>query len=260
MGRSIVSPRASWLTPVALLLGACSNMGPSHAVSLSVTTKSASTTAPQGAPRVSGDIVIGTGANSLTISKVQIVLADIELSPGGTCSSTDENDDCDELDAPPALVDLPVDGSTKVILDGSVPPGTYAGLKAKLDAVRANDEEQGASAFLTAHPDLAGVSVQVTGVFTDANNQTHAFTFTSEADAEIEAAFQPPVTVGAGTSNLTINVDVASWFKDANGAVIDPTNTANAAAIEQNIRQSFHAFEDDNHDGEDDNQEQGGGH
>ena len=260
MGRSIISRRALWFTPIALLLGACSDMGPSHPVSLSVTTKSASTTAPQGAPRVSGDIVVGTGANSLTISKVQIVLADIELSPGGSCSTTDENDDCEELEAAPALVDLPVDGSTLVILDGAVPPGTYSAFDAKLDAVSANDEEQGASAFLTAHPDFAGISVQVTGVFTDANNQTHSFTFTSEADAEIEAAFQTPVTVGAGTSNLTINVDVASWFKDASGGVIDPTNTANTAAIEENIRRSFNAFEDDNHDGEDDHQEQNGGH
>jgi len=123
MGRSIVSYRTLWLTPVALLLGACSDVGPSRPVSLSVTTKSAST-APQGAAAINADIVIGTGANSLTISTVQVVLADIELSPGGTCSTTDENDDCEELEAQPALVDLPVDGSTLVILDGAVPAGT----------------------------------------------------------------------------------------------------------------------------------------
>ena len=91
----------------------------------------------------------------------------------------------------------------------------------------------------------------MTGVFTDANSQTHPFTFTVEADAEIEAAFNPPVTVGAGTSNLTIDVNLASWFTDATGAVIDPTNPDNAAAIEQNIQRSFRAFEDDNHDGTD---------
>jgi len=72
------------------------------------------------------------------------------------------------------------------------------------------------------------------------------------ADAEIAAAFNPPVTVGTGTSNLTIDVDLASWFKDATGAVIDPTNPANAGAIEENIQRSFRAFEDDNHDGTDD--------
>lgn len=259
MGQSVVSSRALWLAPLAVLLGACKEMGPSsQPVSLSVSTRSASLT-PQASAGPATSITIGTGANSITISTAQIVLSEIELSPSGTCSTTDENDDCEELETGPSLIDLPVDGSTKVILDASVPAGTYAALEAKLDAVKA-DEEEGANAFLTAHPDLAGISVKVTGVFTDASNQTHNFTFTSEADAEIEAAFNPPVTVGAGTSNLTISLDISSWFKDAGGAVIDPTDATNAAVIEHNIRQSFHAFEDDNHDGEDDNQEQGSGH
>jgi len=255
MARSIVARRALWFAPVALMLAACSDMGSSRPVSLSVTTRSTSA----GSQPVAGDIVIGSGPNSITISKVQVVLSEIELSPGGPCSTTTEDDGCDELETGPVLVDLPVDGTTKVVLDGLVPPGTYAGLEAKLDAVTANDEEKGASVFLNMHPEFTGISVMVTGTFTDASNQTHSFTFTSEADAGIEAAFQPPVTVDATTSNLTINVDVASWFKDQSGAVIDPTNTANAGAIEQNIQRSFHAFEDDNHDGESDDPDQGGG-
>ena len=250
------SPGPSWLVPVALLLVACNGTEPrSQALSLSFTTKSASLGAASGA---SADLQIGTGANSLTLSQAQIVLAEIELSPGGSCSTTDEADDCDELEAAPALVDLPVDGTTKVILDGAVPPGTYSALDAKLDAVTPDEDEPGGSAFLQAHPDFQGISVKVTGVFTDASNQSHPFTFTVEADAEIEAAFNPPVTVGTGTSNLTIDVDLASWFKDATGAVIDPTNPANAEAIERNIRQSFRAFEDDNHDGTDDHEGGGG--
>ena len=54
-----------------------------------------------------------------------------------------------------------------------------------------------ASAFLTAHPDFQGISVKVTGVFTDASNTTHDFTFTSEVDAEMEARFEPPVTLAS---------------------------------------------------------------
>ncbi len=54
------------------------------------------------------------------------------------------------------------------------------------------------------------------GSFTDANSVTHLFTFTSAVDAEIEAMFQPPVTVGTGTSNLTIAVDVATGHPQTN--------------------------------------------
>jgi hypothetical protein len=244
--------RTLWLAPIAMALTACNGTAPhpSYPLSLSITTKSAST--PSG---LSADIQIGTGANSLKITAAAVVLARIEVSPGGTCAPTGEEDDCDELGVGPQLLTLPVDGTTKVVLDGLVPAGTYSALHAKLDAVKADDDEKGASAFLTAHPDFAGVSVKVTGTFTDAQSVAHAFTFTSGADAEIESAFNPPVTVGASTSNLTIAVDIASWFKDATGAAIDPTNTANAEAIERNIARSFRAFEDDEHDGVDEHVE-----
>src|SRR5207247_687613 len=114
------------------------------------TTKSASSGAP---PPASAGLQIGTGANSLTISQAQIVLAEIELSPNGSCSTTDEADDCDELEAAPALVDLPVDGTTKVALDGGVPPGTYSALQAQLDAVMPDEDEPGGSAFLPVEDD-----------------------------------------------------------------------------------------------------------
>ena len=256
------SRSALWLAPAALILAACSETAPrpSQPISLSLTTRSASATATPAAPGASADIQIGSGANSLKITRAQIVLAQIELSSSATCTPPADDNDCDELEAGPVLVDLPVDGTTKVMLDALVQPGTYSRLQAELDAVTPDDDESGASAFLQLHQDFQGISVKVTGVFTDANSEDHPFTFTLEADAEIEAAFQPPVTVGAGTSNLTIDVDVASWFKDATGAVIDPTNPANAEAIGRNIRQSFKTFEDDNHDGMDDHQEPAGGH
>jgi hypothetical protein len=209
---------------------------------------------------VSASIQIGTGANSLTLNQAQVVLSRIELSPSGSCATAGEQDDCDELQAGPALLDLPVDGTAKVVLDGAVPPGSYTALHAKLDAVTPDEDEPGVSAFLVAHPDWKGISVKVTGVFTDAKNQTHNFTFASEADAEIEAAFQPAITVAAGTSNITVSVDVASWFKDKTGAVIDPTDPANAHAIDHNVQRSFRTFEDNDRDGIDDHKESGETH
>ncbi|OLD99406.1 MAG: hypothetical protein AUG80_05270 [Candidatus Rokubacteria bacterium 13_1_20CM_4_68_9] len=202
-----------------------------------------------------------------------MVLSHLKLAGDAACSSSsdgeateadasepdgndnDEND-CESMDVAPLLIDLPLDGSTKVILDAVVPAGTYTGLRAKLEAVEGDDD--GASAFLTAHPEFQGISVKVGGVFTDAGGVDHPFTFTSGVEAEIAVDFPAPVTVGASTSNLTIDVNVGSWFTDASGAVIDPTNAANQEAIEQAIRASLSAFEDDNHDGNDDHEASGG--
>jgi len=250
--------RALWLAPVAFTFTACDGTAPrmSQPVTLSVTTRGTSGVLVPAGSGISAAIQIGSGANSLTINQAQVVLARIELATAAGCATTGEDDGCAELRLGPTLVDLPVDATTQVMLeDVAVPAGTYSGVQAKLDAVTSDDGEPGGSAFLTPHPDFKGVSVKVTGVFTDASNATHAFTFTSEVGAEIGATFDPPVTLASATKNFTIAVDIASWFKDESGAVIDPTNPANADAIARNIRRSARVFEDDDHDGVDDHQE-----
>ena len=165
-----------------------------------------------------------------------------------------DDDDCPPLTVGPVLIDLPLDGTTAVVLDAFVPAGTYRRLQARLHAVKPGDE--GVGDFLTAHPDFEGISVKVVGVFTDAEGAEHAFTFTSDMNVVSAINFETPVTVDAGTTNLTINVGVGSWFTSGSGAVIDPSNAANQEAIEKNIRASLRAFEDDDQDGDDDNDEE----
>jgi hypothetical protein len=271
------------LAPVTLLLTACNSTAPlpSQRISLSATIGSA------GAPAASGpamDVIVSGTNGKVRITSAQVVLSHIELASDAACTTdanADANDANDATDPPgqpgasepdaanndehdcgvevdPVLVNLPMDGTTKVILDALVPAGSYSGLRAKLEAVEGDDA--GASAFLTAHPDFADVSVKVVGVFTDAGGADHPFTFTSHVEAELAMNFASPVTVGASTNNLTVDVDVGSWFKDAAGAVIDPTSAANQETIEKAIRASLRAFEDDNHDGHDDHEAPEGGH
>jgi len=106
-----------------------------------------------------------------------------------------------------------------------------------------------ATAFLAAHPEFQNVSVRVEGTYNG-----KAFVFTSPVDASIESAFATAVTVDAASPNVTIAIDIANWFSDGSNGTLDPGDGANAARISANIAQSFHAFEDDNHDGHDDHQ------
>src|SRR3989442_11971304 len=109
------SLRSLWFMSVALSFAACNGPEPKpHPLSISFTTKSASSGA---ASPASADLQVGTGANSLTISQAQIVLAEIELSPNGSCATTDEAEDCDEPEAAPSLVDRLVDGPTPAARD-----------------------------------------------------------------------------------------------------------------------------------------------
>jgi hypothetical protein len=150
---------------------------------------------------------------------------------------------CPPLTVGPVLIDLPLDGTSTVVLDALVPAGTYKRLQARLHAVKPGDE--GAGDFLTAHPEFEGISVKVLGVFTDSGGAAHDFTFTSRMNVVSSINFDEPVTVDAGTTNLTIDVDVGSWFTGSGGGVIDPTNASNQRAIEKSIRRSLRAFEDD---------------
>ena len=132
-------------------------------------------------------------------------------------------------------------------------PGTYRKLEAKLEPAGDN-----ATAFNTANPNLLGKSVRVEGTY-----KGTAFVFTSAVRSGLEMEFDPPLVIDATTTNATVSIDVAKWFVDRNGNAIDPTSATagseSLSQIEDNIRRSFHAFEDDDHSGEDDHSEHHGG-
>jgi hypothetical protein len=94
------------------------------------------------------------------------------------------------------------------------------------------------------------VSIKATGTYNGA-----PFTFTTGLDAEQEIALVPPITTdGATPASITLLVDVSSWFKTADGTgLVDPATALagqpNQSLVENNIKKSFEAFEDENHDG-----------
>ena len=240
-----------------MTVSGCDSTGPAQSGSLaiSVTTRRLGVS-----PSSSRDVVIGAGPNSLKITKVEFVLAETELSQASACSNDDEeDDDCDEIELDPILVDLPLGTSPPMkVIDALVPAGTYTRLEAKLRAVKkgSDDDENGAAKFIAANPSWPSeLSVRVAGVYTDVGGLTHDFTFTSSAKSKLEMAFASPIKVDANTENLTITVDVARWFKDAAGKVLDPTSSANASLINTNIRRSFKAFKDNDRDAHDDDNE-----
>jgi len=211
-----------------------------------------------------------TGANTLVISKAQVVLKKIELTSNDAANCTDDgsssavspshmggdttggsghDSECEELRADPAVIDLPVDASVTSSVVATVPAGTYTSFEALIHAVR--DSSPVSSAFLAAHPTFRGVAVHVEGTY----NGT-PFVYDGKAVAKLELAFDPPAVVGSTGLSITVNVDLGTWFVDAAGELIDPTTAndggVNAAMVSHNIHESFEAFEDENHDGEND--------
>ena len=232
------------------IAGACSDASTSsanHPLTLSVTTS------VQGAL---ADVTIGAGTSSLVITKAQLLARRIELAPAGAaaCAGTESGDDdssggdgCAEVETGPTLIDLPLDATTKTSISAAVPAGTYRALEMRIGPITSGNRSS--SAFLVAHPEFKDVSVHIEGTY---NGQ--AFVFTAPVNASVELAFSAPVTVDANNPNVTIAIDIASWFSDGSGGTLDPSKSANAPSIAANIARSFHAFEDDDHDGHDDHQ------
>ncbi len=202
-----------------------------------------------------GDTLVqASGTDTLRLTSVGIVLRKIELERvEGTlpCDSLPEGQ-CEEFRVGPQLVMVPLAAGVQTGVSVVVDSGLYKSVQFKIHKP-GNDSLD--LLFKAAYPDYAAVSIRVTGTF----NGT-PFTFTSTLDQEQEYDFSPPMHVDASgaATNLTVRLDVTTWFKNAvSGALIDPSTAnpggANEGAVKDNIKRSIKAFRDDNRDGDERN-------
>lgn len=268
--------RTKWYSVRRLVTGAaftwlagCSNgTGGAARVQLSLSARSAPAPAPA-APAVSvqpavvvasGDsTVIALGNDTLIIRSLAVVLRQVELKrlESSSCDSIPTNGDCEEFESGPVLATFPLGATNSAAaVTVSAPAGQYDKLEFeihKTDSTSSND-----AAFLAANPDFKDISIRASGTFSHAGSRSD-FVFTSDLDASEEMAFNPPLTVVDGTpANLTIRLDVSTWFVNA-GSLIDPASAnvggPNEGVVQNNIKNSIDAFEDDNGDGRDDHHE-----
>lgn len=262
------------IAAVAVMAG-CSNdtTGANrHPVQFSFTTHVA--VAP-GSNALASDQAVDPAGN-LVLSNVQLVFRKLELDSDGAMDCVgdvkDENDfnadddhgrnedECEAVSRDPVFVDIPIDGTLKLIPTITVPlaAGTFSELEAKLGPARDQFLD-----FNAQHPELKGNSVRVQGTIKHGGTPVN-FDFRARVRAKLEMEFAEPLVVdGITPTNATVSIDVSKWFLDSSGNVIDPTTaTPGSAALEQienNIRRSFHAFEDDHERGEDHHEGHHGG-
>lgn len=192
------------------------------------------------------DTLSDAQGNELIIASVQIVLREIELERvEGACN--DDAPGCEDVEFGPILVDLPLDPGAVQRLAVEVPPGTYEEIEFEIH--KPDDDDPADLAFLNEYPDFTDVSIRVRGTW----NGT-PFTYETDLNAEQELDFVPPLAVGEATVvNVTIFVNIDTWFRDANGDLVDPATAnkgePNENLVRDNIIRSIEAFEDDDGDG-----------
>lgn len=239
-----------FLAALAAVLGCTSTAsGPFSDVAVSFATRSA--TAPAPAP-VARRGAAGAGALQLAITKVEIVLREIELKrvDVSDCNVEPEPDGCEKFEAGPVLVDLPLTPGAREFTAIDVAPGTYGQIEFDIHKV-GNDPED--LAFLQQHPSFADISIRAQGTYGGA-----PFVYETELDVEQVLTLTPSLVVaeGGATTNITVLVDVSLWFRDQMGNEVNPAEANKGGPYEsivnENIKQSIEAFEDGNEDGEPD--------
>lgn len=256
-------------TSVALIAGCSDSTGSAGAgaVRFNLATRTSASAAAGALSADVAPVTLTDGTNTLVINSAQIVVRKIELERSGanvTCTediqqegeseSSDSHgtdaagtDDCEELKLGPVLLDLPLTPRLATVINVDLPPGDYGRAEFQLHKPGGSND----AAFLQDHPDFRGVSVRVSGSFNDV-----PFTYNGDVSATQHLTLNPPLAVrDGGTADLTLFVDVDSWFR-VNGTLIDPSTAGsgqpNASRVKNNIQSAFRAFEDPDRDGRDD--------
>ena len=208
-----------------------------------------------GAVRSVFDVEQSDGTNVLVMSRVVIVLRDIELERQfDDCPEPGEEfdeDECEKFETGPILLELPLDGQVEQVVQVEVEADTYDELE--FEVHKPDDDDPDDLAFIQTNPTFEDVSIRVEGTF---NGET--FIFEQDLNEEQEVELVPPLVVepGAGSINLTMVLDVTTWFIRQDGSLVDP-RTANKGQpnenlVRDNIRASIEgtdAFEDSDRDG-----------
>jgi hypothetical protein len=209
------------------------------------------------------DLVISDDENEVDLTSADVVFGKITFK--GTSAADDADSDSDDIDsdsdagdsdsddadsdsdsdgpgnttfrAGAATVALPLEGGDITPFTGTIPVGTYRSIRMDADFVRLIGTYNG-----------------------------EAFDVTVPINAKLRQRFAPPmeVTEASEPFEVSVNIDVASWFKDADGNTIDPrllnSNAEMRAHFRNRVRASFRAFEDEDgdHDEEDSDSDRSG--
>ena len=257
---------------VAIVLGSlltvglvgCDAAGPSGSVeseaspvSLSVSATGGSETGTsQAYPKgVLTQSITDSQGSRLQFDRVQLVLRSIEFERADAEQACDDGQEgCEELEAGPILVSLPLESeSPSVVVDTTLPVGTWEEASFEVDAPSDPSILEG-----TTFP--AEMSIRAQGTFTPAGGTEEDFTYLSDLSEERELEFEPPLEVTRDEpTNVTFAVDLGAWFRRGDGTLVDPSQANEggrfADLVEENIESSIEGFEDNDFDGEDDHEE-----
>lgn len=197
----------------------------------------ASQIGPAGAP-VQYDGTNGT----LIIDQVLMIVSSVELEHEDGCDDDTGVDgqlfeECEDFEADPQLIDLPLDGAPLAVASALIAPGVYDELEFQIEDIDLDDlgDDEEMRVVLEALRDEVRsqvpdwpekASMLITGTFQAPGEAPVAFRTFVEAEVEVELDLLPNLIIGNdGVANRTVIVDLRPdlWFTDNQGGVRDLT-------------------------------------
>lgn len=249
----------------------------SSQVRLQFSTATSSTQTSTLAAKSSADRFVVEGTNgTLTITDVRFIVEKFKLEKADDACDALEGEDeeaCEEFEAPPSFVDLPLDGSVAPVAAADIPAGIYEELEFEVEDIDIDeeaDEDDGGAEFAAlvteiraAYPDWPeDASMVIEGTFTPTGGSAQPFMTFAEAELEVEMEFDTPleITEAGASEAVTVNVAPELWFANADGSVIDLSAydfgpSEELLEFELKMKEGFTSVEREEDDDEDDEEE-----
>ena len=255
---------------LAVLFGAACDAGtglngPTVAVQFGTPTGTTSYSVLGGALVSSIDVQGSNG--TLTLDTVHVILNEFELEQVervDDCDASGTGNPCREFEAPPSLLNLPLEGGSATAVSADIPEGEYDELEFEIEDLEDDEEDpvkaQQIEELRNAILDEFGVwpreaSMRVVGSFTPTDGEAIPFVVYLEAEVEVELEFATPFVVTEDDVSRTITVELlpADWFLLGDGSVMDLSehdyeSTGSVPEFEVEIENGFKSVEHDDED------------
>lgn len=188
-----------------------------------------------------------TSDTLLQIESAKIYLRSVQFHSGLEDSSEHEmmDDDSIAVKSAPMVVNLDLTGSTNSVVVTEIPNGIYKRVSFRLHKPE-NNETVLDSDFVEGTGGNQRFSVVVQGSYDGVN-----FTYKSRRTANQHVDIEPSLVITDTVTfvNVTMQVDVNSWFMDSDSTMLNPADSSNSTKIDNAIVRSFKAIKDNNHNG-----------
>ncbi|CAN5505362.1 hypothetical protein BH10BAC5_BH10BAC5_15860 [soil metagenome] len=170
--------------------------------------------------------------SSIILDSIKVLLKDIKLNVSG-------QSDTNNFKTGPFMIRLNPNSSINIISSALIPNGSYDKVQFEIHKLSDGDAVDTAFSY-----NGGKYSIVVYGKYNGAD-----FIYRSSKSAKQKLNFNPPAVVNSVTkSNITLTVQPYTWFWNGSD-YMDPRVTSNDDSIDNNIKSSFKAIKDDDHNG-----------